>query len=205
MFSRDRRRRTTSSPNSAGIDPVEQTRRRASLRLLFDPPTADRIAARDANTFRSATRHWTFASWRRRVLRNSVERAAEPPLAPTTTMPAQGAVALAVHLGMGTTVDTLAGSSDIGAELLGIELYRTRASLTAGLAPACGPFMSSLGRYRDLSLDIGERATVLQHAQRCDACRSGDRHPESWLSRSLGADIAAMDRQTPSKGTMRRR
>ncbi len=87
-------------------------------------------------------------------------------------MPAQGAVALALHLGMGTAVETLAGSSGISAELLGIELYRTRAVLTAGLAPACGPSMSSLGRYRDPSLNIGDRATLLQHAQRCDACRT---------------------------------
>ncbi|HEX3723818.1 MAG TPA: hypothetical protein VHV31_13565 [Nitrolancea sp.] len=78
---------------------------------------------------------------------------------------------LALHLGLGLTVDTLAEAMTLPPVQLGTELYQARSSLAEDLRPGCAEFRASLARYRDRSLDINGRATLLQHVQQCEACR----------------------------------
>jgi hypothetical protein len=171
MFNRPSHRQAP-PPSSTRFDSVEQARLRASLRLLFDGETADRIALGAGNVMRAAIRQWTIGSWKSLVGRGSIPSGTKPPLAPARKPTARGAVALALQLGTGATGESLAEMSGASPEQIGIELYQARTAIAHDPTPVCGQFTASLGRYRDPSLDMIDRATLLQHIQRCDACRS---------------------------------
>ncbi len=176
MFDRDRRQRAT--PDQAGMPgtSLELARTRASLRLLFDAAEADRIARRSqsgpSRLYAAAARRWTLAQWQDRLFQSDTEPTDRAPLAPASGLTARGAVVLALHLGFQLGAEELADAASVSAAQIGLDLYRTRATLASGSIADCGEYSASLGRYRDRTLDISSRASLLHHLQHCDACRA---------------------------------
>ncbi len=174
MFDRDKQRQMTSSLESSS-DLPEQTAVRATLRLLFDSATADRLAGRAGSRLdrliRSAIRQWTIERWFGRISRGTGTPGDQPPLSARANLPARGAVALAFQLGLGTTGEFLASATDASVSQIGTDLFRARQAMASRGAGSCGQFTSAIGRYRDPSLAINDRATLIHHAQHCDACR----------------------------------
>ncbi len=174
-------------------------RARAVLRLLFDDQAADRLATRfpqdDNRLIRASVRRWTIERWLGRVTRRASEPTATP-LSPHTGTSAIGAVGLAFQLGLGTSVEQITDATGTSVEQIGESLYAVRQRLTMGDLAACREFTSAVGRYRDPSLDIAQRAAMLHHAQRCASCRTAleriqsvDAHLIEQVDRSaLGMD-----------------
>ncbi len=176
------------------------------MRLLFDEPIADRVAMSNGVVFRTAKRHWVFGAWRRRFGRRRANAAIEPPPLSAARMPSRGAIALALHLGMNETIATLAESEKTSLEQIGEDLYQARSILVHGPAAACDQFTSSIGRYRDPSLDIVDRAMMLQHAQRCDACRTTldqFRMIDAALIEQIDRTIHSLDESIPPESQFR--
>ncbi len=150
-------------------------RTRAVLRLLFENQTADRLAARasldETQLIRASVRRWTFERWLGRLARRSPDQTT-PPLSPLLGASATGAVALAFQLGLGASVARIAEATGTSAEQIGKDLYAARQLVSTVDMAACGEFTSSIGRYRDSSLEIAERAAMLHHIQRCSSCRT---------------------------------
>ncbi|HEX7104154.1 MAG TPA: hypothetical protein VF201_16030, partial [Nitrolancea sp.] len=168
MFHRQEPTGSGSDDRSSDAPAFDPNRLRASLRLIFDGETADRIAA-NAGSAPIETMikrvvavvrwEWRSSSIRarlRRKVRNDVER----PLGPRSGVSARGAITLALHLGPGLPIETIARATSTGAEQLGNDLYQTRLKLDPGINPPCSQFIASIGRYRDGSLDIAARATL---------------------------------------------
>ncbi len=189
MFDRDQQK-MVSGPESSPDSP-DLARVRATLRLLFDGATADRIAGRSGARLdllvRRSLRQWTIEHWFGWMVRTSEEAADQPPLGPCMNLSAREAVALAFHLGLGLNAETLASLSGTSANQIGQDLFRARQTIVRSGEVACDEFTSAIGRYRDPSLDITERATLLHHAQHCDACRDA-------IERSQGSDALLLDR-----------
>ena len=150
-------------------------RTRAVLRLLFDPQTADDLTSHanydEAQLIRDSVRRWMIERWTARLTRRTPQPST-PPLSPLNSTSAVGAVALAFQLGFGTSVERIARAAGVPADEIGEGLYAIRQRLSVGEIAACREFTSSVGRYRDTSLDMAERAAMLHHAQRCGACRT---------------------------------
>ena len=159
---------------------IDQSRLRAALRLMVDGASADRIVAKAGSesaerTIKSVARDtgWEWRISRLRLRRASrPHRAEEQPLGPGSGAAARGALALALHLGLGLSLESIAHATSTSSDQLGSELYQARLALEPGITPACGKFVSAIGRYRDGSLDIAARASLIQHAQHCHACRT---------------------------------
>jgi hypothetical protein len=195
MFHRQETTGSEADQRGVEVPAIDLNRLRATLRLIFDGDTVDRIAVNLGTTSLERTIKQVASAlqweWRLLKLRRRLRRGGEPdldrPLDPRSGISARGALTLALHLGFGLPIETLARATSIGAEALGNDLYQARVTLVPGIKPACGQFISSIGRYRDGSLDIAARATLIQHAQRCPACRAA-------LDRFQAVDAQLLDR-----------
>jgi hypothetical protein len=180
MFHRHETDGSGSDDRSSDAPAIDLNRLRAALRLIFNRETVDHIVSAAGSgsieltikrVMRSIAWEWRVLKIRRR-LRRSAEPETERPLGLGSGASARGAAALALHLGLNLPLETIAQATSVGAGQLGTDLYQTRLQLEPRINPACGQFVSSVGRYRDGSLDIAARATLIQHAHHCAACRN---------------------------------
>jgi len=203
MFHRHETTGSASDDRSNDAPAIDLNRLRAALRLILDGEMADRIVTNTVSVpperaikrvSSSVNWEWHLSKIRRRLRRGS-QPDVEPPLGPHTGVPARGAITLALHLGLGLPIESIARATSIGAGQLGNDLYQTRLKLEPRLNPACGQFVSAIGRYRDGSLDIAARATLIQHAQHCPACRNA-------LDRFQALDSRLLDQIEQERATL---
>lgn len=207
-------------PEQASTGDID--RLRATLRLLLDDASADRLAAAfDRAHTRSrgdeadralagalpALRWQAARSWiRRRRGRGSLNEAR--PLAPAHGIAPEAGLALALQVGLGWSTARLSAILPGDSDELGRGLERARRSLAPDLPHPCDDFAAAVGRVRDPALPLPERATLLHHAQRCQACRAaldGAARVDAELERAIDAAEVALPELPPAGRALPRR
>lgn len=153
---------------------------RAALGLLFSEAEADRLtrlAERDKPEDRlrrlagRAMFRLRVDRWRQRIRRRRPAAGDRPPLGPPSGLTARQSLALTLHLGLNLPASELADLLHEPVDAIGEDLYQARARLSESSLAACPDFIPALGRYRDPSLEINQRVTLLRHAADCADCR----------------------------------
>jgi hypothetical protein len=184
-------------------------RLRDALRLVFDAPTAARLARRaggavDADGLSRVVRAARRAIWRGRLpgpargeddsgdsdeTGNLLLRRHDVGLAPRH-------LALALHLGIDLDGDRLARLGLIRPGAIGRDLLAARRDVDPAIPAPCAEFADSLGRYRDRALDVQARAHLITHVAECGRCGVTLTALRTVDEKVLGALIAP----TPQKG-----
>lgn len=186
------------------------TRMRALLRLLVAEDLADYLAldiARMPNSREAMERLQQLLRWQAglawfRRLNQRKEPSAPPLLAPGHRLPTRAALALGLHVGLDRPLEDLAHDLATTPDELGRDLFRARAAIDPDLAraSACPDFVPLLGRYRDTSLSMSDRADLIIHVQRCPACAealAASRRADEALSEQIAAIEAALPAAAP--------
>lgn len=175
------------------LDAATRARLRAALRIILDDAAADAVAGhafRHSQGIDIYKAVWSGA--RRRLLTARLRARAgrsravnvDRPFADPASTPAQPATALALHLGLGLDGDQLEQIFGRDADDIGAEMLSARRVIDPACPRPCRRFAPAIGRYRDPSLDHGDRLGLLGHANGCDACRR-----TLEFVRSLDADL----------------
>ena len=171
---------------------------RAALRLCFPPEEADRLAARVAldaadparvlaPVVRMARLRYTTNRWLSVVSRRRTHREDRPPVHPRLNLPASSAVALALHLGLGLDIATLAHLFHMSTTTMGIAVQRARQTLQSESSMPCPEFVAAIGCYRDPPDNRAARLELLQHIEGCDHCQCALNQARKTDEQLLGA------------------
>jgi hypothetical protein len=174
---------TESKPSANGRLALDQPRLRATLRLCFAPEQADALAGRvdrDAATERETLARLirparlNYSSERVLSLTRHLRRTrdAERPLAPRLGLASMPALALALHLGLGLDIETLAALFRRSEHEMSLALCEARRAAEPERVTPCAEFVSAIGRYRNPAAgSIDERLAFMQHVATCSRCR----------------------------------
>ena len=170
------------SPTLSAQSRDDLLRLRASLRLCFPPEEADRLATRAAldaadpvralaPIVRMARLRYTTNRWLSVVSRRRTHREDRPSLHPRLGLPADSALILAIHLGLGLDLATLVRLFHKSAADVAIAVQRARQTLDPEHAAPCPDSVAAIGRYRFPPDNRVARLELLQHLEGCHHCQ----------------------------------
>ncbi|HET7036005.1 MAG TPA: hypothetical protein VFI42_10030 [Thermomicrobiaceae bacterium] len=166
--------RTTGRSGEPVAEDERADRLRAAFGLLFDEPTAARLAGSAGSDESSLRRCCRRAGRRYTLLRLRRARhrplPGDPPLAPHPRLDARAALALALHLALELDSAALARLFGGSPEQIADDLDRARRAADPACPAPCGE-APALARYRE-PLDPATHLALASHLRGCPACQA---------------------------------
>jgi hypothetical protein len=186
-------------------------RMRAALRLVFDGEQADMLVAPlatgvlDAAGLRSVMRRartqFDLERWTSRVRRGGLP---DRPLPPGGGAPANAALAMAIHIGLGWPVAAIAEALESTPERVGADLWLARRAVDASMRDTCVTSAAVIGWLHDPALESGERLRFLAHLRGCTICQTNLERQQA-LDADLSAEVVRLRAELPVNVRSRRR
>lgn len=193
----------------------EVRRLQALLYLVVDEPTAERVAMAAANSRHPERvlrqvlwlRRWHRVSSRIRFRADRHESDERETSSTTSSLltqarprisDANASLALALHLGLNLSTAQIGSITRRSPGEVGLDLEAARRAIDPAIPAPCPEFAELIGRYRDPTLPIAERARLLHHARTCPAC--GPALDGAYrVDAALSGEIDALERRLPEE------